>query len=119
MFSAALTEWLPTSGVSWQNVQLPTIESGTVTPLANVWPLNPPTPAMVIGFVLKTTSPRAMALRASVNESFRALAIVSHGVNSVNAWGERSAVRVQTHRVVYPGEERLVRQVDRPAFGHL
>ena len=65
MFNGAFTEWFPAFGESWQMVQVPTIESGTVTPFEKVWPLRPPTPVIVIGLVLKMAWPRATAARAS------------------------------------------------------
>ncbi len=54
MSSGAFTEWSPALGASWQIVQVPVNEPGTVTPFENVWPLSPATPLMAIGFVLKT-----------------------------------------------------------------
>jgi hypothetical protein len=64
MLSGALTEWSPAFGASWQVVHVPVNGSGTVTRLGNVWLFNPATPAITIGFVLKTSWPRAMARRA-------------------------------------------------------
>src|ERR1700691_195153 len=53
----SLTEWLPTSGVSWQVPQNP---ETVVRPGRS---LMPATPVMVIGVLLNRASPRATAWR--------------------------------------------------------
>jgi hypothetical protein len=55
MFSGALTEWLPELGVSWQVPQKPAMLCWFSTSL------RPATPVMLIGTLLNTCSPRAIA----------------------------------------------------------
>src|SRR5437764_11772599 len=85
MFSGAFTEWSPAFGESWQIVQVPVIESGTVIPLGNVCPFRPATPAIVIGFVLKIVCPRAIEVRMSVNGSCEELVSLAQASNRLNA----------------------------------
>jgi hypothetical protein len=53
MSSGAFTEWLPAFGESWQIVQVPVSDAGTVTPLRERVVVRPPTPLRTIGLVLK------------------------------------------------------------------
>src|SRR5690349_5155503 len=72
-FSGAFTEWLPAFGESWHVVHVPSNDTGSVTPFENVLLFKPPTPLMTIRFVLKSSSPRAIAARALSRASCRSL----------------------------------------------
>src|SRR5262245_33384130 len=91
MSSGAFTEWLPAFGVSWQTVQVPENEAGTVTPLENVTPLSPPTPLMVNARVLKSASPRAIDCRAAQYGSRRDRGRSFHASNNVKTFGLNAA----------------------------
>src|SRR4051812_40283746 len=88
MFNGAFTEWSPTLGVSWHVVHVPEKDAGIVTPFENVWLFRPATPVTVIGFVLNSSSPRAMAVRAAYRSSCGGRA---HAAKIVNARGSNAA----------------------------
>src|SRR5438094_5506346 len=91
MSSGAFTEWLPTFGESWQTPQVPVIEDGTATPLANVWLFSPATPLIVNVFVLKIAWPRAMALRAAFTAGGSPPVSEFHASKMVKMFGLKSA----------------------------
>ena len=115
MLSGALTEWLPTFGVSWQMVQVPMNGLGNRDAVRERQLFKPATPVIMIGFVLNSSWPRTIARRA--RSARRAAEPASaHASNSVNALGiERRAGRIQADRIVDADEERLLRQRARTA----